>query len=779
MTDATNTINKEKKRLHDLYEGISFLCLSDELTVHFASAEFAELSDCSKEPMPLSACNALKEHEPLIREKIAELEDEKLHTFFKLTVNGEEKLCHITKGLAGRTRYVLCLSESEANLFDTFSTIIDFISSIMGTSSFADFMLPTVITNNGIIYYCNDAFTEATGYRLRQLYGMKLSKIAIGDSKGIVEQIENGDYISQALYASFLTQREENFNAWIHTTHFNSGAGLLHILYDRKQELHNSRLLDMFSSVADCIDEGVCIFDSQTYEPFWINQAFETLTGYDIEHIKPVFDYLRKFESEFESHISDHEYWYKMDTISTSYGAEFCAEMHIHKLRGKYMCLCIENSNEKLQAAQILNSFKTTDYLTGLDNAISFRKVLQEEYDKCATQPDCISLAMFSVENYNDLVFHVSPTAADEILKLTALRAKTFAKNKEGYISRLGEYRFAMLFRTNGDEQSYDIMDEFMQYMDVPVVYDGINYHLKINAGVCTYPGFASEMSTLYSTTTSLLNSAILNNKSGYACLSQEVDVFFTPYISTFEAEMDSSIDNDDFTVRYLPIYDREDANKVVAIEAFMRTKSERIQNAVSASFMGEVNTSGAIIQIGYKVIENIIAHLASWLSESKKIIPVYINLSSIQLSDENLGSFIANTLAKYRVPCRFIRLQVHFDEVKYNPVETIQKLVKLRTHGLSPSVAYFNGSSQFLEKLCSMGLSCLKIEKSFLSDEAEKEKMLKLIDIARKYSVEIYISGIETIDQLNSAKKCNVDCMQGYLFSTPVSIEFLGEMIK
>lgn len=779
MTDAITTVNKEKKRLHDLYGGISFLCLNQDLTIHFASAEFPELEDCTKESMPLSSCNLLKDHEALIKEKIAELENDKFHIFFKISSDGEEKLCHITKGLAGRTRYVICIAGSEASLPDTFSKIVDFISSIMGTSSFADFTLPTVITKNGIIYYCNDAFTESTGYRLRQLYGMKLSKIALGDSRAVVEQIESGAYISQSLYASFLTQNEESFNAWIHTAHFNSGAGLLHIFYDRKHELHNSHLLDLFTSVADCVDEGICIFDSQTHQPFWINQAFEALTGYDIEHIQPIFDYLKKFEHEFESHISDHEYWYRMDTINTAYGAEFCAEMHIHKLRGKFMCLCLENSNEKLQAAQILNSFKTTDYLTGLDNAISFRKVLQEEYNKCATQPDCVSLAMFSVENYNDLIFHVSPNAADEILKLTALRAKTFVKNKNGYISRLGEYRFSMLFRTIGDEQSYDIMDEFMQYMDVPVVYDGINYHLKINAGVCTYPGFASEMSTLYSTTNSLLNSAILNKKSGYACLSQEVDVFFKPYISAFEAEMDSSIDNDDFTVRYLPIYDREDTNKIVAIEAFMRTKSERIQTAVSASFMGEVNTSGAIIQIGYKVIENIIAHLASWLSESKKIIPVYINLSSIQLSDENLGNFIANTLAKYRVPCRFIRLQVHFDEVKYNPVETIQKLIKLRSHGLNPSVAYFNGSAQFLEKLCSMGLSCLKIEKSFLATEEAKEKMFKLIEIARKYGTEVYISGIETIDQLENAKKCNVDCMQGYLFSTPVSIEFLGEMIK
>lgn len=768
-----------KKRLSELYNGLSFICIDNDFNILYATEDFPWFYNAVSENRSLFDCPDFAGSMNEIKQQTDSLSDEKNKIFFNISVSGTEKICLAMHLGTDTSHLILFFIENNDKLCENVSKTDEFASYFTSVQSFDRLAIPIVATRASRIVYCNKAFAEATGYSLLAVFSMRLSKFVSKDSKIEVEKIENGNFSKPFVSASIITQSGSLFNTNIYSSAFGLQNSLVHILYDRKNELHSTFILKMFMSAASYSNDGICIFDTE-YNPFWINPSFEKMTGYNIDNLAPIFKYVRQFDGEFKNHITDHEYWYRMDNVETAYGEKFCAEMYIHQINSKYLCLCIENSNEKLQAAQILRSFKTTDYLTGLDNAITFRNQLTAEYEKCATQPDCLSVIMFSVVNYTDIFFTMNPQTADNILKRAAQRAKNFLDNK-GHIARLGELRFGIMLRTANDDEAMKFMDDFIGYMDTPIIHQDNSYHLKVCASLCTYPSFASELTTLYSASSTLLNAVIVNKKSGYAYYDAMGEIVIKKYVSAFESEIESSVEKDDFIVQYQPIYSSENANKIIALDALLRTKSERAATNVSRSFLSEADATGAIVLIGYKMLDFIVSHIAQRICNGQTVVPIYFNLSIIQISEDDFIKTLTSTLEKYGVPSSYIILQLKFDDVKHHISELRQKFSELHSLGFEFSITYFTAKATLLESFCKAGVKTLKFSKMLMDpDNADISKRTQmLIDVAKKYDTRIVASGIETMENLDNAMQYGIDCVQGYLFSTPVQTEVIDEMLN
>jgi len=109
--------------------------------------------------------------------------------------------------------------------------------------------------------------------------------------------------------------------------------------------------------------------------------------------------------------------------------------------------------------------------------------------------------------------------------------------------------------------------------------------------------------------------------------------------------------------------------------------------------------------------------------------------------------------------------------------------LMKLKELGFQIAVDGFAMDRVILEKVETLPIDIIKLDKDFL--EEDESSFLKaryaemLIEFAEKNNKKIICEGIENIEMLERAKNYNIDLVQGYYLSKPISEEDLLIYLK
>ena len=66
------------------------------------------------------------------------------------------------------------------------------------------------------------------------------------------------------------------------------------------------------------------------------------------------------------------------------------------------------------------------------------------------------------------------------------------------------------------------------------------------------------------------------------------------------------------------------------------------------------------------------------------------------------------------------------------------------------------------------------------IPDDVEGSNIVSaIIHLAQKLNISTVVEGVETIEQLKYLRSINVDEIQGYIYSKPVSVERITEMLR
>jgi EAL domain-containing protein (putative c-di-GMP-specific phosphodiesterase class I) len=116
------------------------------------------------------------------------------------------------------------------------------------------------------------------------------------------------------------------------------------------------------------------------------------------------------------------------------------------------------------------------------------------------------------------------------------------------------------------------------------------------------------------------------------------------------------------------------------------------------------------------------------------------------------------------------------------NTEEACFTLRRLREMGISIAIDDFGTGYSALSHLQVFPLSTLKIDKSFVQNIDVTENGLSLlhsiVDIAKSFNLKVVAEGVETERQKRALRRMNCDELQGYLFSKPVPVHKIEELL-
>ncbi|MFA7010815.1 MAG: phosphodiesterase [Bacilli bacterium] len=387
------------------------------------------------------------------------------------------------------------------------------------------------------------------------------------------------------------------------------------------------------------------------------------------------------------------------------------------------------------------------------------------------------SVMLLSFDKFEEVVNIFGEKEAQKILERFVSNIDKALPQKV-QIGRYSKDEFLVVVRSDYSRvETMRLAERMKEAASLPIKVMGgteTNHHVSI--GIAYYPYHGRNFKQLLNSLNLALYIAKREGGDSIILYSDEMNVQESENVR-FYGEIKEAIANKQFMLYYQPIVDIV-TQHVYGAEALLRWQHPEYGVLSPNKFIHIIEQSGDINWVGNWGIERLIQEYL----QLKKMFPgkhfqLSMNLSPKQLANENLIMNFQNLVKKYRVLARNLTLEIiefaifeKHDVVKDN-------LNKLKELGFQIAVDGFAMDHTILEKMGSLPIDIIKLDRDFLQED-EESSFLKtryaemLIEFAEKNNKKIICEGIENIDMLKKAGEYHINLLQGYYLSKPISEE-------
>lgn len=223
-------------------------------------------------------------------------------------------------------------------------------------------------------------------------------------------------------------------------------------------------------------------------------------------------------------------------------------------------------------------------------------------------------------------------------------------------------------------------------------------------------------------------------------------------------------------------------SGEIVGVEALIRWKHPEQGFISPAEFIPLAEETGLIISIGQWVLHTACSQCRDWQDSGYPPFRVAVNLSMLQLRQENLVDTIAQALKEAGLDSQYLEIEITESMAMQNVEMLIKKLKALKDLGIGISIDDFGTGYSSFNYLKQFPIDTLKIDRSFIRDISGSEDdaaiVQAIIAMAHSLKLTVLAEGVEMNDQLEFLKQQKCDRIQGYLFSPPLAAEDFEKLL-
>jgi predicted signal transduction protein with EAL and GGDEF domain len=246
----------------------------------------------------------------------------------------------------------------------------------------------------------------------------------------------------------------------------------------------------------------------------------------------------------------------------------------------------------------------------------------------------------------------------------------------------------------------------------------------------------------------------------------------------TLELALRTALLNGEFELHYQPLVRLFD-HKVTGCEALLRWKHPERGTVSPTEFIPVAEEIGLIVPLGEWVLRKACEDAADWPDDVK----VAVNLSPIQIMNQNLVTTVVSALATSGLPANRLELEITESVLMQNTEATLASLHRLRELGVRISMDDFGTGYSSLSYLRSFPFDKIKIDRSFISGLGDGDDSIAIVmaiaGLAKNLGMMTTAEGVETKQQLQHVKALGCSEMQGFLFSAPRPVVELAALFR
>lgn len=236
---------------------------------------------------------------------------------------------------------------------------------------------------------------------------------------------------------------------------------------------------------------------------------------------------------------------------------------------------------------------------------------------------------------------------------------------------------------------------------------------------------------------------------------------------------INTAIEEDLFEVYYQPLYSVKDGH-YVTMEALSRLRHPTLGMIPPDIFINLAEKNGQIIQLGKLQFRRVCSFMREHKDLMKQIGSVKFNLSPLELLKTGYSQELIKIIDEFKLPYDWFQFEIT-ETVATEYSEELYKTIKdFRAVGIEICLDDFGSGYANLNTILKLPFSTVKLDRSMLHGICEDEHIALLykniVSIMQNLGHKVVAEGVETEQEVSLLKEWDVDLIQGYYYTKPLS---------
>lgn len=407
------------------------------------------------------------------------------------------------------------------------------------------------------------------------------------------------------------------------------------------------------------------------------------------------------------------------------------------------------------------------DSLTDLYNRSWLSTMMKVQIKETTEKNEKFGILLFDIDNMKDINDSRGHNAGDELLKQVATILKLM-ESKTVTATRFGGDEFVLLYKNIKDrDEAIEISKKALRFLNA----EGIG----ISGGISIFPDDSKKTEDLLKFADMAKIEAKKNGKNNVACFHSLMQEKFLSKLN-IETKMSKAMASRNFQLYYQPQFDAK-TKELRGFEALLRWYDSDLGWISPEQFIPLAEETHLVVPLGDWVMTTALATIKEWEMKFSFNGIISMNVSPVQFVQEDFIEKLFKKIEKSGIDKKHLEIEITEGVLIDNVEDTISKLNKIREQGVGLSLDDFGTGYSSLRYLQLLPLTTLKIDKSFVSNIAEKDgfeaKLTEsIISLVSKMGLNTIAEGVENEEQLKMIQKFNCRTIQGFLLGKPMPKE-------
>lgn len=448
----------------------------------------------------------------------------------------------------------------------------------------------------------------------------------------------------------------------------------------------------------------------------------------------------------------------------------------------------ISDVTEKMRIQNKIEHQAKFDTLTDIPNRMTLKEQIEREIVRYQRHKTLFAILFLDLDHFKNINDSLGHAIGDALLVEVAKKLQQSIR-KEDTVARIGGDEFVILMPDlpSDEKIAANVVEhlalKLFTILAEPLFVDKHELIISSSIGIA----LVSQNDTaddLLKHADIAMYQAKNDGRGTTRFYEREMDVWVKRRLE-LENGLRNALLNNELELYYQPIVALE-SSQIIGAEALLRWNSKEFGSISPVEFIPVAEESGLIIQIGEFVLYKALHEFVAWQKEmglEQVLKKIAINISVRQFKMPNFVTQLKNAIKVSGINPHNVEIEIVESIIIDDVNDAKQKMQQIQELGIGLSIDDFGTGYSSLLYLKQLPFTTLKIDRSFVkdidSDEEDKELVETVLNIAKKFNLEVVAEGVENQAQHHflQAKAC--DYFQGFYCSPAVPSDAFLEMLK
>jgi diguanylate cyclase (GGDEF)-like protein/PAS domain S-box-containing protein len=434
---------------------------------------------------------------------------------------------------------------------------------------------------------------------------------------------------------------------------------------------------------------------------------------------------------------------------------------------------------EQKEAEARIQRLAHYDALTGLPNRVLLEERARQALAAAHRQQHPVALMFVDLDHFKAVNDSLGHRVGDAVLVELAQRL-TRAVRAQDTVCRLGGDEFVLLLPDTDAAGAAAMASRVLAAAQVPFTIDGRELTVTPSAGIALAPRDGLDLEALSRAADTAMYRAKAEGRNTWRFHTAELQAQSDRALRLSNA-LRRAVERQQLSLVYQPQVELA-TGRIIGAEALLRWHHPELGQVPPMEFIPLAESTGLILPIGQWVLSEAAHQLAAWDRAGLPPVKVAVNVSSVQLRQDELPALVKRTVDAAGIGMHRLELELTEGAAMQDAQGAIAVMNALYENGTELSIDDFGTGYSSLAYLKNFPVGTLKIDRSFVrdieSDPGDRAIVEAIIRMATSLGMVTVAEGVETEAQLAYLRERGCFAMQGWLLSKPLAADAFAAFV-